>query len=117
MPFITQCRVCDSDKLEPVIDLGDQPWCNHFLSKNELGNEPFYPLQVLYCLDCATVQLSFTVPKETMFGDHTYLSGITKSLDEHFKGIANEVDKNFWRDEKYKTVLDIVAKDGTQLLH
>ena len=45
------CRVCDSVKLEPVVDLGSQPWCNNFLKKSELGQEPFYPLRVQH-LSC-----------------------------------------------------------------
>ncbi len=43
------CRVCDSADLEPVVDLGQQPWCNHFLKPEEVGTEPFYPLRVVYC--------------------------------------------------------------------
>ena len=39
------CRVCDSTRLEPVLDLGEQPWCNHFLRPEEVGTEPFYPAE------------------------------------------------------------------------
>jgi 2-polyprenyl-3-methyl-5-hydroxy-6-metoxy-1,4-benzoquinol methylase len=111
------CRVCDSTQLEPVIDLGDQPWCNHFLKVEEVGQEPFYPLRVLFCHDCHTSQLDFTVKKEIMFGNHTYLSGTTKSLSEHFKNIAAEVDGLFFKDQQAKSVLDIGSNDGTQLKH
>ena len=41
------CRICNSVDLELVIDLGDQPWCNNFLTEEEVGKEPFYPLQVM----------------------------------------------------------------------
>jgi 2-polyprenyl-3-methyl-5-hydroxy-6-metoxy-1,4-benzoquinol methylase len=111
------CRVCDSQNLEPVIDLGNQPWCNNFLTFVELGKEPFYPLRVLFCHDCHTSQLDFTVKKEIMFGDHTYLSGTTKSLSDHFKKIAEEVDSQFLNDKKNKSILDIGSNDGTQLKH
>ena len=111
------CRVCDSEKLTLVIDLGQQPWCNHFLRKEEVGYEPFYPLRVLYCDDCHTSQLDFTVKKEIMFGDHTYLSGITKSLSEHFLGVAREVDSRFMQGRSSKSILDIGSNDGTQLKH
>ena len=111
------CRVCDSTNLEPVIDLGRQPWCNNFLKKEEIGKEPFYPLRVLYCLDCHTSQLDFTVKKEIMFGDHTYLSGVTKSLSEHFRNVAAEVDRRFFQAAISKSVLDIGSNDGTQLKH
>lgn len=112
-----KCRVCDSTNLELAIDLGSQPWCNHFLKKEEVGKEPFYPLHVLYCHDCATAQLDYTVPKEIMFGDHTYLSGVTRSLSEHFRAIAEEVDSRFFKETGDKSVLDIGSNDGTQLKH
>jgi SAM-dependent methyltransferase len=94
-----------------------QPWCNNFLKKEEVGKEPFYPLRVFYCHDCATTQLDYTVKKEIMFGDHTYLSGVTKSLSAHFERIAKEADYRFFKDQKEKSVLDIGSNDGTQLKH
>jgi len=111
------CRVCDSKNLTLVIDLGDQPWCNNFLTKEEIGKEPFYPLRVFYCNNCKTSQLDYTVKKEIMFGNHTYLSGVTKSLSSHFEGIAKEVDERFVKNKKSKSVLDIGSNDGTQLKH
>lgn len=111
------CRVCDATNLEPVIDLGQQPWCNHFLKPEQVGKEPFYPLRVVFCPECRTAQLDYTVAKEIMFGDHTYLSGITKSLSEHFKRVASQVDQRFFSDLKSKSVLDIGSNDGTQLTH
>ena len=111
------CRVCDSTRLELAIDLGLQPWCNHFLRKEDLGKEPRYPLRVVFCHDCGTSQLDYTVGKEVMFGDHTYLSGVTKSLSHHFEGIASEVDSRFFPNTEGKSVLDIGSNDGTQLKH
>lgn len=111
------CRVCDSADLEPVIDLGMQPWCNHFLKREEVGSEPFYPLRVVYCHGCRTAQLDYTVKKEVMFADHTYLSGMTRSLSDHFQRVAVEVDDRYCRDAVDKSVLDIGSNDGTQLKH
>ncbi|WP_089729211.1 class I SAM-dependent methyltransferase [Candidatus Thiosymbion oneisti] len=111
------CRVCDSQNLELVVDLGEQPRCNNFLKPEDVGKEPFYPLRLLYCHDCHTSQLDFTVKKEVMYSDHTYLSGVTKSLSEHFLGIAQEVDNRFMRGRADKRVLDIGSNDGTQLKH
>lgn len=112
-----KCRVCDSTRLELCIDLGDQPWCNHFLRAEEVGKEPFYPLKVVYCHDCSTTQLDYTVKKEIMFGDHTYLSGVTRSLSEHFRKVAQETDERFFANTASKSVLDIGSNDGTQLKH
>ncbi|MGA2865443.1 MAG: class I SAM-dependent methyltransferase [Verrucomicrobiota bacterium] len=111
------CRVCDSTRLDLAIDLGQHPWCNHFLRREEVGREPFYPLRVVYCQACSTAQLDFTVKKEIMFADHTYLSGVTRSLSEHFRGIAREVDERFFKHTPGRAVLDIGSNDGTQLKH
>ena len=111
------CRVCDSTNLEPAIDLGAQPWCNNFLRADEVGKEPYYPMRVVYCHDCATAQLDYTVPKETMFGNHTYLSGVTRSLSAHFQAVAQDLDQRFFASVLGKSVLDIGSNDGTQLKH
>jgi SAM-dependent methyltransferase len=52
-----------------------------------------------------------------MFGDHTYLSGVTRSLSEHFRSVAAEVDRTFFAAQRRKSVLDIGSNDGTQLKH
>ena len=111
------CRVCDSSDLELAVDLGAQPWCNHFLRRAEVGSEPYYPLRVVYCNQCQTAQLDYTVKKEIMFGDHTYLSGITQSLSAHFCTVADEVDRTFFRGVTGKSILDVGSNDGTQLKH
>ena len=59
---------------EIVLDLGKQPWANGFLKKDECGKEPTYPLQLVYCNNSELLQLSYFVPKETMFLNHTYIS-------------------------------------------
>lgn len=113
--LINNCRICDSDSLESVINLGFQPWCGNFLKKEGIGAEPFYPLHVFFCHSCKTPQLNYTIPKEVMFSEHTYLSNITKTLNEHFKNTAEEIDKKFFKDEPDKSMLDIGSNDGAQM--
>jgi SAM-dependent methyltransferase len=103
--------------LAPAVDLGLQPWCNHFIRPEDAGREPFYPLRVVHCASCSTAQLDFTVKKEILFGDHTYLSGITQTLNDHFARVAREVDESFMQGRSEKSVLDIGSNDGTQLKH
>lgn len=110
------CRICDGEQLIPVLDLGLQPWANHFLKLEECGREPKYPLFLEYCSDCCCAQLNYTVPKEVMFADHTYVSGTTRTLREHFAETAHNIDKTFFCKRRHKSVLDIGSNDGTQLL-
>jgi 2-polyprenyl-3-methyl-5-hydroxy-6-metoxy-1,4-benzoquinol methylase len=112
-----KCRVCFSEKLSKILDLGEQPWCNDFLKKKQLGYEKFYPLLLLYCNTCNTVQLNYTVKKEIMFSNHTYLSGITKTLSDHFLNVSKEINKKFNKEKKNKSILDLGSNDGTFLNH
>jgi 2-polyprenyl-3-methyl-5-hydroxy-6-metoxy-1,4-benzoquinol methylase len=52
-----------------------------------------------------------------MFGNHTYLSGITKSLSENFKCVALDVHSRFNPENSKRSILDIGSNDGTQLRH
>lgn len=111
------CRVCSKHDFSSVINLHSQPLGNIFLHKEQIGKEDFYPLHVLFCNNCYTAQLDYTVKKEVIYTDHTYLSGVTRSLDTHFKHIAEEIDQRFFSDKQKKRVLDIGSNDGTQLKH
>jgi SAM-dependent methyltransferase len=115
--FIKECRVCSqAGNFELIIDLGMQPWGNNFLKLDEIGHEPFYPLQLVYCNECSTAQLNYTVPKNTMFSKHTYVSGTTTSLQTHFKNTAKAIlDSHFKLINFSPNVLDIGSNDGTQL--
>lgn len=110
------CRVCDCSDFSLGVDLGMQPVGLHFLTQDQIGREPFYPLKVVLCNHCGTAQIDYTVKKEAMYTTNTYLSGITRSLADHFETIAKEVDTRFFSDKKEKSVLDIGSNDGTQLV-
>lgn len=99
-----------------MLDLGLQPWANDFLTKEQVGKEHLYPLHLVYCSSCGCVQLDFTVPKEVMFSDHTYVSGTTKTLANHFAETARYVRNTFFPHATSPSVLDIGSNDGTQLV-
>lgn len=110
-----KCRVCDHTEFTTILDLGMHPRGNGFLKQDEVGKEPFYPLKLLYCNNCATAQLDYTIKKEIVNSEHNYLSGTTATLNQHFKNIAHEVNDHFFKDQSGKSALDIGSNDGTQL--
>ena len=109
------CRACHSNKITKILNFGDQPWCNDFLTKDALGKEKFYPLEVVCCEDCELLQLSYTVPKEVMFFNHQYLSSMTSTLGKHFLKIAEE-NKEQFNLQKDDLIVDIGGNDGFQLI-
>lgn len=109
---IKNCRSCGSSSLISILDLGDQPWCNDLLDE-DTEDDVVYPLHLVYCTYCFLHQLNYTVPKEVMFTEHGYRSGMTKTLENHFYSIAKELKDSYL--EKEDLVIDIGGNDGTQL--
>ncbi|HUW49255.1 MAG TPA: class I SAM-dependent methyltransferase [Patescibacteria group bacterium] len=111
-----KCRGCRSVEMTTVFDLGVQPWCNDFLPLDRVGKEEKYPLRLVHCDSCSLLQLDHTVPKEVMFADHQYLSGMTQTLKDHFFSVAIETLKQLPNVAHDTLVVDIGGNDGTQLL-
>lgn len=109
------CRVCDGARLEVVLDLGDQPHCNSLVEQSQLDSaDPSYPLRLQFCHDCTTVQIDYTVPKETMFSEYLYVSGTTQTLRAHFRETAERLVARLGL-QAGDLVVDIGSNDGTWL--
>jgi hypothetical protein len=110
-----KCRSCGSSHLISVLDLGDQPWCNDLVTPETCDSVKTYPLHLVSCRHCDLLQLNYTVPKEVMFKDHGYLSGMTDTLKKHFYDLAKENIEQF-NLVSSDLIVDIGGNDGTQLL-
>jgi len=107
------CRCCGGQRVELVIDLGDQPHCNRLVRPDlPRDTEPSYPLRLGFCRDCTMVQIDHTIPKESMFSDYPYVSGTTKTLPEHFRRTSERVAAAY-RVGPGDLVVDIGSNDGT----
>lgn len=61
-----ECRACSGQSGHVVLDLGEQPACDHFPKGDDPGPDPVYPLQMWLCSRCGLAQLleDPTVPEE-----------------------------------------------------
>ena len=78
------CRLCASEDLVSVLDLGASPPCGSFLLAAGIDDpEPTYPLHLRLCRDCLLLQIPpLIVPAET-FTDYAYYSSYATSWVEH----------------------------------
>jgi SAM-dependent methyltransferase len=110
--LIKECRVCAGKNLKHVLNLGNQPWCNDFQVEDG-ANCVKYPLATCFCEGCSTFQVEYTVPKEIMYKNHTYLSGANSSMPAHFATIAKKCYEKL--NSNAQLVVDIGSNDGTLL--
>jgi SAM-dependent methyltransferase len=105
---ISHCGICGSWDLKPVLDMGCQPLPERYGS----SSEP-YPLALLECKACTLVQLSYIAPQREVFApDHSYSSGNTKALRDHFASLAAQIAPSLKPDD---LVVDLGCNDGSLL--
>lgn len=116
----TTCRVCGSDSLTPVVDLGEQYLQGSFIKEGK-EQPPMrqIPCQIVRCnpvVDenaCGLLQMKHSVPPNILYAAYWYRSGTNNTMRSHLKGIATKAMEIWSRDEA--TVLDIGCNDGTLL--
>lgn len=115
---LKNCQICNSSKIEEVLDLGYMPPVNSFISLDKVKvkeEEIFFPTQFFHCKKCNFFQLGCIVDKEIIFPkSYPYTSSTTKILRDNFKDLANKCFSNF-SIFKNDLILDIGSNDGNLL--
>jgi SAM-dependent methyltransferase len=114
------CRVCGSEALTPVFDLGEQHLQGSFVKPGK-ETPPTRKIQTaLVRCDpmrdekaCGLLQLSRTLPPEILYSAYWYRSGTNQTMRDHLSGIAKEAAALCHNPDA--RVLDIGCNDGTLL--
>jgi len=113
---ITKCQVCNSSKLNLILDLSHQPLCDSLLNEEMLNQpETTYPLRMFWCEECSLAQIDYCVDGSIVYHpDYPYRTGVTKEL----VGYLNEISKSLTSKYNLKhddLVIDLGSNDGTLL--
>lgn len=106
MKPLSNCLACLGTRLQPLIDLGEQPLANNFTTTEK------YPLAVNYCERCFHAQLTVSIDPEVLYRNYLYVSGTTDTLNAWFKEFAAR-----FRQHPIGRILDIAGNDGSLLKH
>ena len=91
------------------LDLGRQPIANKFLKEDEINDEFFFDLKVVFDEDTKLVSMKDFVKPELMFNeDYKYNTSLSTPMVNHFKETAEMLKMKF----KPKKVLEIGSNDG-----
>ncbi len=114
------CRVCGSQNLTPVLDLGPQHLQGSFVKEGkEMPPLRRVALKLVRCdvtqneHGCGLLQLSHSTPSEILYGAYWYRSGTNNTMRNHLAGIAKQCTERVGKDDG--RALDIGCNDGTLL--
>ncbi|QLH05766.1 class I SAM-dependent methyltransferase [Nitrosopumilus ureiphilus] len=111
-----KCRICSSQNLELILDLGEQPLANAFIKKEDLEKvENKFPLRLFLCKNCFLLQLLDIVDKEFLFKQYLYLTSASKPIVTHFKKYACDIYHEFLMKKDNPLVIEIGSNDGSLL--
>lgn len=115
---IKECIICGNDELYNYMNLGDVPLANSFPNvPASIAFTPIkrYPLRLNFCNNCSHSQLTHTVNPEILFKDYAYVSGTTKTLNDHFDAYADYCLHRLGIRFTRARVLEIGSNDGSLL--
>ena len=110
------CRSCGGAGLSPVLDFGETPLADVLLAADELDREDArFPLRLVFCRDCALVQITEDVPLELLYGgDYPYYTSVSPELVDHFgAGVRSILQRHPM--EPGPLVIEAASNDGCQL--
>ena len=112
---VTNCRVCGSADLVKYLDLGLLPLANNLAtSAQDAIDMVRFPMQVLFCQECALSQLSVVIDPGVLFTHYTYRSSINKGYVQHCRDMARSV-KELLQIGSGDLVVDVAGNDGALL--
>ncbi|OBK44540.1 class I SAM-dependent methyltransferase [Mycobacterium sp. 1081908.1] len=111
------CRLCDSDRLLSVVDLGATPPCEKFLTAEELDlAEPTFPLHLRLCEDCLLLQIPALITPEDTFTEYAYFASYSDSWVQHAKLFVDEAVQRLGLGPQSR-VVEVASNDGYLLQH
>lgn len=109
---IVHCRACRSARLQPVVDLGEQPFANALL-RSPHQVEKRYPLKLLYCDDCSLVQLGYTADPRELFSTYLWVTGTSATARREAERFCEQALARL--EFQPRSVVEVASNDGTFL--
>ena len=113
--FLNSCRVCKQKNVSKILNFKDMPFTDEFVSKENIGKEFLYDIDIFLCDDCLTVQTQHDVDIDKYYVNYEYSVGNSPKALKFMKTLASKINDQFFFEKKEKSILEIGSSDGSQL--
>jgi len=112
------CRACNSSDHEVILDMGNVPLANSFVS-DESGDadKSLEPLSLVMCTSCTMLQIRDEVPREKLFGEYLWMTSTSAGAKKHAEWLSTRLYERHGQTESPPFLVEIASNDGFLLQH
>ena len=112
-----ECRLCQSDRLLCVLDLGATPRSERLLTTEQLDQpEITHSLRLQLCQDCLLLQIPALITPEATYSEYTYYASYSDDRVQQAKDLVSEAVKRLGLGPD-SLVIEVASNDGYLLQH
>lgn len=106
------CRCCETTDLLPILSLGHMPLANALLTQEQMVlPEETFPLDLVFCPQCALVQITETVSPEKLFREYVYFSSFSDTVLKHARQVTDNLIERCGLTAS-SLVVEVASNDG-----
>jgi SAM-dependent methyltransferase len=111
------CRSCKGGSAHTLLDMGDVPLANAFVSSTSDNNDSFLaPLRLVMCNNCRLIQISDIVDRQRLFSDYLWVTATSEAAAVHAPWLASRLaERHLGGDNNF--LVEIASNDGFFLRH
>jgi len=106
-----QCRICSGQNLVKILHFENVPFFDEVVTKEKLGNEFSYPMEVYFCNDCSSVQTQHDVNITDYYQDYQYVASRSEFMINYLDRLV-EYSQNSLGIKENDNVLEVGCADG-----
>ena len=111
------CRGCGSKLAYDLLDMGQMPLANAFVTGESDDADAFRaPLGLVMCEDCRLIQLGQQVDREQLFRNYLWVTGTSDAAAKHAPWLSQRLAERYLNGEN-NLLVEIASNDGFFLRH
>lgn len=112
------CRACNSTNHEVILDMGNVPLANAFVS--DVGGDAdknLEPLCLVMCTNCTMLQIREEVDREKLFSDYLWMTSTSVGAKNHAEWLSARLKERYGQTGSPPFLVEIASNDGFFLQH
>ena len=111
------CRACGSTDIGVLLELGELPLANAFVTDEAATDDHFRkPITLVMCTGCSLIQIRDEVPREQLYSSFLWVTATSQTTKDYARWFS-ERTRDRYRDRVGSFLVEVASNDGFFLEH